>query len=333
MSAPPPLRAPATARTAACAGALLAGLLAIGLLAIGCGAERAPSGPPPSRRDEGVGRQTPSGHARWTVTGRVRLARALPRPPSGAAGGDASPLPAPALDPATLALGGAWAWLQPLAPPGGSRPSGASTDADTPRPGTARISLVNGRYEPYLQVVAPGTGLELANTEPAENDCVRGHLLGPGSDAALLFNVMLAPGSVLPPTDETLLSRPGCVRVTSDCGRTSQAWVLVLGSPRAEAPTGLEGRFRIADVPPGDHELVVWHPPVRAEHVPATPDRTATWRLGPPLRHVQRLHLPAPARGAGAGAGEGAGEGAVQGAAGPVAAATLEVEVLLDPGP
>jgi uncharacterized protein (DUF2141 family) len=53
----------------------------------------------------------------------------------------------------------------------------------------------------------------------------------------------------------TELSRPGTVRVDCDAHGWMEGWIYVVDNPYY-AITGADGKFTIADVPPGEYDLV-----------------------------------------------------------------------------
>ena len=53
------------------------------------------------------------------------------------------------------------------------------------------------------------------------------------------------------------LRRPGVVRIECDSHGWMRGWIYVTGD--VAAVTAADGRFEIADVPPGTYELAIWH--------------------------------------------------------------------------
>jgi hypothetical protein len=67
---------------------------------------------------------------------------------------------------------------------------------------------------------------------------------------------------------EVALDRPGLVDVTGDLAPAAHAYAIVPRHPYF-AITDADGRYRLADVPPGRYQVRAWHPTVGAHELAA----------------------------------------------------------------
>lgn len=185
------------------------------------------------------------------VRGVIRLAPRAPLPiaapaPLGGshcdAGDDRSPIP-PQVDPTTRALAECVVWLVGV-------PEGAAP-APTPRP--VHLDQRGCEFTPRAQVVALGSTLRIASSDPTLHN-VHGRLL----DGRNVFNVGMAPGT---PPLSLVLNHGGPIRVGCDVHAWMGAWILVVGH-RFAALTNRAGRFAFPAPPSGSYELRLWHPQI-----------------------------------------------------------------------
>lgn len=102
-------------------------------------------------------------------------------------------------------------------------------------------------FKPAVQVIRTGK-IVIANSDPVL------HNTGAFYGKRAAFNLAL-PDKGMKVTSE--LPRPGLVRVECDAHGWMLAHIHVADSPYY-ALTGIDGSFRIADVPPGNYTLAVW---------------------------------------------------------------------------
>jgi hypothetical protein len=115
-----------------------------------------------------------------------------------------------------------------------------------PPPGKPpELDNVKCRFVPAVQVIPAGP-LEVVNTDPVLHN-THGYY---GQRTA--FNMALPNQGQRIPTE---LKRPGIVRVDCDAHGWMEGWIYVVDNPYY-AVTGADGKFTIADVPPGDYKLV-----------------------------------------------------------------------------
>lgn len=108
----------------------------------------------------------------------------------------------------------------------------------------------NCTFVPHVQTVTLGSSLKIGNNDPLLHN-VHGRI-----DHQTVFNLaMPVPGVIV----ERTLSAPGIVQIGCDSGHTWMSAYIVVVAHGFHAVTDLDGRFRMTDVPPGTHEVWVWH--------------------------------------------------------------------------
>jgi plastocyanin len=121
---------------------------------------------------------------------------------------------------------------------------GAATQPGAP----AVIDQQQCRYHPHVQVAAPGSGLQILNSDPLLHN-IHGYL-----GQVTTFNV------AMPLKDQKVskkLDKPGVVRVKCDVHAWMGAYVVVADGPAAVS--GADGSFEIKGVPPGSYTVTAWH--------------------------------------------------------------------------
>jgi hypothetical protein len=143
---------------------------------------------------------------------------------------------------------------------------------------TPRIEAVDCRFLPFVTVVRDKHQVEVVNMDPAMHDiqAYETSHLGP----RVLFNVPLPMNPQHPrnlkdtseaaryhkhlagePMVQTVHMTKGRRVFVMQCGFHAymESWGLAVENPYY-AITGQEGRFEIADLPPGTYQVLVWHP-------------------------------------------------------------------------
>jgi hypothetical protein len=121
----------------------------------------------------------------------------------------------------------------------------AKGKAWAPQPNPPELKNVRCRFDPEVQVIRTGP-LTVTNTDPVLHN-THGYY---GKRTA--FNLALPnQGQQLPAE----LPRPGAVKVDCDAHGWMEGWIYVVDNPYY-AVTDADGRFSIADVPPGNYNLV-----------------------------------------------------------------------------
>jgi hypothetical protein len=121
------------------------------------------------------------------------------------------------------------------------------------------LDNVECRFEPQVQVIPAGP-LEIVNSDPVLHN-THGYY-----GTRTVFNLALPNEGQRIPTE---LPRPGTVRVDCDAHGWMEGWIYVADNPYY-AVTGADGKFSIADVPPGDYTLVAVQPHTGPIEMPVT---------------------------------------------------------------
>ncbi|HWF60070.1 MAG TPA: carboxypeptidase-like regulatory domain-containing protein [Nitrospira sp.] len=172
------------------------------------------------------------------------------------------------------------------------------------KPFEVSVPLIEARdcmFQPFMTIVRNGHAVEVINMDPIMHD-IQGYETSPEAGARVLFNSPLvmnyqhrrgdihathnhAPGASL--VGPIYLNK-GRRTFYMQCGFHAymESWAMAVNNPYY-ALTDAEGRFSIADIPPGTYQLVVWHP----QTGPGT-TRTVVVQSDGTLR--EQLSLPAP---------------------------------------
>jgi len=105
------------------------------------------------------------------------------------------------------------------------------------------------RFAPRVQLARPNAHVRTTSKDPMLHTTQAQH-----DNGRAIFNVAL-------PVPGINMTKPigpaGVVRLSCNIHPWMRGWVIV--SDDASAVSGADGRFSIADVPPGTYELRVWH--------------------------------------------------------------------------
>lgn len=117
------------------------------------------------------------------------------------------------------------------------------------------------RYIPHVQALTVGTPLAVMNNDAILHN-VHGNEAKTDGPALTVFNLATPiKGQKVP----VAMRKPGLVKLQCDAGHTwMNAWIYVFDHPYY-AVTDDSGAFAIADVPPGDHVVELWHEPANGE--------------------------------------------------------------------
>lgn len=111
-------------------------------------------------------------------------------------------------------------------------------------------------FEPFVQVAQKGAELTIVNHDPLLHNIHTYEQIGRARRT--LFNIaqpMAGQTDVAP----LKMRRGHVVEIDCDAHNWMSAWIYTADHPYVAA-TGADGLFDIGDVPPGKHELVMWHP-------------------------------------------------------------------------
>lgn len=154
-------------------------------------------------------------------------------PPSWAA-----PVELRVTDPAGRPLAGAVVFLESAEARQAARP-------------LANIDVVQAdkAFVPAVTVVTPGTAVRFPN-----RDTVRHHVYS--ISPVKSFELKLYVGT---PANPVVFDKPGVAVLGCNIHDQMVAWVVIVETPWF-GQTGSDGRWRLADVPPGNYRLRTWHP-------------------------------------------------------------------------
>jgi plastocyanin len=166
-------------------------------------------------------------------------------------------------------------WLEPLTPTAAPPPMGRSV-----------ILQKNKRFSPHILAVPVGTTVDFPNADPIFHNAF-------SSFDGQIFDVGLyPPGS----SKSVRFSRPGVVRVFCNIHAAMSAVIVVLNTS-SFATTKADGAFRIANVPPGEYTLHVFHERATPATLHAL-ERRVTVTAGalalPPFEISESGYLPLP---------------------------------------
>ena len=135
------------------------------------------------------------------------------------------------------------------------------------------VTVLNEKcaFVPRVQVVAPNGTVKTSSKDPVLHTTVLQH-----PDGRQLFNVAL-------PVPGIEISKPlpaaGILRVGCSTHQWMRGWIVA--TDEQSAITGADGRFTLADVPPGTYQLRMWHEALKGgvQSVTVTAGKTAEIRL------------------------------------------------------
>jgi len=130
---------------------------------------------------------------------------------------------------------------------------------------TPKLEIENCRIAPFIMPVRNEHPLEIVNRDPVVHD-IQGYTI---QDAYTfeMFNKPMPPESK---AEKPVRMRKGNYIFRTQCGVHDfmQSWGMAIGNPYF-AVTGPDGSFSIGDLPPGEYDVIAWHPhmEMRAERV------------------------------------------------------------------
>ena len=128
------------------------------------------------------------------------------------------------------------------------------TGVRKPRTAEAQVTNEKCRFGPRVQLVRPNGNVRTTSKDPILHT-TQAQL----ENGRTIFNVAL-------PVPGINIAKPvgpaGIVRLNCNIHQWMRGWLIVTDD--AGAVTGADGRFTIADVPPGSYEARVWHESLKA---------------------------------------------------------------------
>lgn len=172
------------------------------------------------------------------------------------------------------------------------------------KPFEISVPLIEARdcmFQPFMTVVRNGHAVEVINMDPVMHD-IQGYETSLEAGTRVLFNTPLvmnhqhrrgdihamhnhAPGKSL--VGPIYLNK-GRRTFYMQCGFHAymESWAMAVNNPYY-ALTDANGRFTIDNIPPGNYQMVVWHPQTG-------PGTSTMITVQPGVKLVQQLSLPAP---------------------------------------
>jgi len=136
-----------------------------------------------------------------------------------------------------------------------------------------KIDIENCRLTPFVMPVRHLQPIEIVNHDGISHD-LQAYTLKDNYTFAM-FNKPMAPKSE---AVKTVVFRPDNYIFRTQCGVHDfmQSWGMAVGNPYF-AVTGPDGRFTIPDLPPGDYDIIAWHPRLRVQagHISVPPNGEA----------------------------------------------------------
>jgi plastocyanin len=120
----------------------------------------------------------------------------------------------------------------------------------TPPAANAVIEQTGCAYVPHVLVVQAGQTVEIRNSD------VTFHSIHTYKGTSSLFNLPQVQG--MPPYFKKFATAGDVIKLRCDIHKWMAASIVVAGNPFF-AVTGADGRFTIADVPPGKYTVEIWH--------------------------------------------------------------------------
>lgn len=126
---------------------------------------------------------------------------------------------------------------------------------------TPQLTIENCRIAPFVTPIRNSHAITLENKDSIAHD-IQGYTLK-DEYTFPMFNKPLTP--------ETMSTKQAVFRKDHYIFRTQcgvhdymQSWGIAIGNPYF-AVTGYDGTFQIADLPPGDYDVIAWHPHMKVQ--------------------------------------------------------------------
>ena len=118
------------------------------------------------------------------------------------------------------------------------------------------LDQVNCEFSPHLQVIPSGSDLDIINSDPVLHNIHTYELIGRARRTLFNFGQPPDRGTI---TRAIRPRRGNQIRLECDAHDFMLGWIYATDSPYY-AVVGTDGRFDIADIPPGTYAVKAWHP-------------------------------------------------------------------------
>jgi len=114
----------------------------------------------------------------------------------------------------------------------------------------------NCEYIPHVTIVPLGEGIEIVNNDPILHN-IHAYGVQPGTPS--FFNIAQPIKGQRTMISHKQLKEPGLITVTCDAGHPwMSGYIMIAGNPYY-ALTDDNGKFELAEVPPGSYKITMWH--------------------------------------------------------------------------
>ena len=151
-------------------------------------------------------------------------------------------------DPSSLALTNCVVWIDDIA--AGKDFEGAMAKRDQ----EITLDQKGCRYVPHVMLARQGARLWIKNSDPVEHN-IQGAYKDKSRTA---FNPFSSSGSLLPPVDDTTLTKAGTWILGCSIHPWMSGYIWTVAHPYYGI-TGSDGTVALLDVPPGEHTVACWH--------------------------------------------------------------------------
>jgi hypothetical protein len=172
------------------------------------------------------------------------------------------------------------------------RPAPTPEDLAAGPESTFTLRVTKDGFAPHVAATRVRTQLVLASTFDCDA-CPHGFH---DTLAKTRFNVALGPHAVLADLESAFLEPPGLYLFRDDCHAESNAYLHVFAHPWFDVTSGEDearrraGEFVLADVPPGDLEVVAWHESMTRNEV-LVDRQVATYDYAPAWTGRKKVHV------------------------------------------
>ena len=121
---------------------------------------------------------------------------------------------------------------------------------------TPKVVQARCRFQPFVQIAPKGAELTILNEDPLLHNIHAYEIIGRARRT--LFNIAQPQAGQID-RHALKLRRGSVVELDCDAHNWMSAWIYTSEHPYAVVGND-EGRFVLEDIPPGDYEVIAWHP-------------------------------------------------------------------------